>query len=455
MDSQRYRQQDLIEFAINVLIKGGFPHNQAKAAARILVEADLRGDHAHGIIGGVGLDDILIKVNDDEKQLGFKRIRIPGNNEDYELKKPYDTVIIVDAKGFLGHYVALDIIPKVIQIAKRFGVGKAYIRNSTHFGDCGIYSEIIAHNDLAAKVTCTSSQWTKPFIELQDKEDTGSSFNLNRYRGVRKRFGTNPLAWSIPYDGGIITIDMASTQRAVSPAIAVGKFNAKELQITQDNSGINCIGKGEKKKKLTEDLHLSIARSESVEQLYEKLSHLGYDNTINVKPVEKGLLKGPHGEDIKYPIAFDRTFKKYFWIAPLGGTFFGYKGFGINTLIELHNVIGGGATGLIRELDKNESPKTPERVSQTVEAYAIDVLYPLEVAKAKLGESVKMTKDCGNHLLCLPGQKEQETKKEYLARGIPMTPDSIKKLKAIASEAGISFKLKAIKNQSSPKGLDG
>ena len=105
---------------------------------------------------------------------------------------------------------------------------------------------------------------------------------------------------------------MASTQRAVSPAIAVGKFNAKELQITQDNSGINCIGKGEKKKKLTEDLHLSIARSESVEQLYEKLSHLGYDNTINVKPVEKGLLKGPHGEDIKYPIAFDRTFKKYF-----------------------------------------------------------------------------------------------------------------------------------------------
>jgi len=455
MDSQRYGQQDLIKFAINVLIKGGLPQNQAKAAARILVEADLRGDHAHGIAGGVGLDDILIKVNDDEKQLGFKRIRIPGNNEDYEFKQPYDTVIIVDAKGFLGHYVALDITPKVIQIAKRFGVGKAYIRNSTHFGDCGIYSEIIAHNDLAARVTCTSSQWTKPFVELQDKQDTGSSFNLNRYRGVRKRFGTNPLAWSIPYDGGIITIDMASTQRAVSPAIAVGKFNAKELQITQDNAGINCIGKGEKKKKLTEDLHLSIARSESVEQLYEKLSHLGYDNTINVKPVEKGLLKGPHGEDITYPIAFDRTFKKYFWIAPLGGTFFGYKGFGINTLIELDNVIGGGTTGLIRELDKNEDPKTPERVSQTIEAYAIDVLYPLEVAKAKLGESVKMTKDCGNDLLYLPGQKEQETKKEYLARGIPMTPDRIKKLKAIASEVGISFKPKAIKNHSSLKGLNG
>ena len=127
----------------------------------------------------------------------------------------------------------------------------------------------------------------------------------------------------------------------------------------------------------------------------------------------------------------------------------------MNTLIELDNVIGGGTTGLIRELDKNESPKTPERVSQTIEAYAIDVLYPLDVAKVKLGESVKMTKDCGNDLLYLPGQKEQETKKEYLATGIPMTQDRIKKLKDISSKAGISFKLKAIKNQGSPKGLDG
>ena len=114
----------------------------------------------------------------------------------------------------------------------------------------------------------------------------------------------------------------------------------------------------------------------------------------------------------------------------------------MNTLIELDNVIGGGTTGLIRELDKNETPKTPERVSQTIEAYAIDVLYPLDVAKVKLGESVKMTKDCGNDLLYLPGQKEQETKKEYLATGIPMTQDRIKKLKDISSKAEISFKLK-------------
>ena len=80
----------------------------------ILVEADLRGDHAQGIAGAVGLDDILVKVSDNSKELGFRWIEIPS---DYELNKPYDTVITVDAKATIGHYVALDIIPEVVKIA--------------------------------------------------------------------------------------------------------------------------------------------------------------------------------------------------------------------------------------------------------------------------------------------------------------------------------------------------
>ena len=441
MHPQRCRAQDLIRFGKNVLVEIGFPENQAKAAAMILVEADLRGDHAHGIAGGMALDDILVKVNDDAKKLGFKRIEIPKDSEDYELNKPYDTIITVDAKGTLGHYVALDIIPEVIEIAKNFGMAKAYIRNSTHFGDCGIYSEIIANHDLAVKVSCTSNQWTKPFIELQDKEYLDSPSNVDRYRDVTKRFGTNPVAWSIPYEGGIVTIDMAATQHAVSPAFEAAKYNSRALGMTQDKEGIRYIGKGNKKQELSDALHLSLARSESREQLVKKLNMLGYDLEINLKAVERESLKGPEGEDINYPLAVDDTFKNHFWIAPLGGTFFGYKGFGLNMLIELDNVIGGGVTGLIRELDKNGNPKTPERVSQTIEAYAIDVLYPLEVAKTRLRESVETTKDCGNQLLYLPGQKEQETKREYLANGIPMTPDRIDALKTIAAEVGVPFSL--------------
>lgn len=439
MNLKRYNAEDLIRFGTNVLVGIGFPENQAHATAMILVEADLRGDHAHGLTGATGLKEILTKTSDDVKALGFRRIEIPEDPKCYELKKSHDTIISVDAKGTLGHYVALDIIPEVIGIAKKFGMAKAYIRNSSHFGDCGIYSEIIANHDLAAKVSCTSPPWTKPFIELQDKGDLDSPSNSARYRGVTKRFGTNPIAWSIPYDEGIITIDMAATQRAVSPAIDVAKHNSQALGITQDTKGKLYIGKGNKKVELSEELHLSMARCESHAQFLNRLGRLGYGTPIDVKAVESGLLKGPEGEDVNYPLAYDATFKNHFWIAPLGGTLFGYKGFGMNMLIELDNVIGGGMTGLIRGMDEEGKPKTLERVSQTIEAHAIDVLDTLEVAKRRIGESVKATRNCGNRLLYLPGQKEQEARKDNLANGIPMTPESINKLNTIATAVGVSF----------------
>ena len=74
--------------------------------------------------------------------------------------------------------------------------------------------------------------------------------------------------------------------------------------------------------------------------------------------MEKGLLKGPEGEEIRYPLVFDEVFKNKFWVAPLGGTYFGYKGFGLNMFLELDNVIGGGVPGLIRMLDDQGNPTT-------------------------------------------------------------------------------------------------
>ncbi|MHC4230079.1 MAG: Ldh family oxidoreductase, partial [Planctomycetota bacterium] len=128
MDLQRFRAEDLVGFGKNVLIKIGFPEKQAYAAAKILVEADLRGDHAHGIAGGMSLDDIIAKVYEDERTPAFTRTRIAEFTAD---KQKYPAILSFDAHGTLGHYVALEIIPQLIQTAKKFGYAKAYIRNST------------------------------------------------------------------------------------------------------------------------------------------------------------------------------------------------------------------------------------------------------------------------------------------------------------------------------------
>lgn len=448
MPTSRYRAEDLIELGKEILTQPGigFTKTQAYAAAKILVEADLRGDPDHGIISGDKLNDIYEKVHDDAGVLGFKRICNPsdlkktGDSDDFiRDRQKYPTILTVDAKRLLGHYVTLEILPEVIRTAKKFGYAKAYIRNSTHFGNCGIYSEMIAENDLAAKVSCTTAAWTMPFIEPQENANRSQ----NRYEGVKKRFGTNPIAWSIPYDKGIITIDIATTQRAVSPAINAANYNASVLGIHMNSDTPTDIGKGGKKV-LLKNVHLTISKSESGAALQKALSKLGYEKNIKLRPVEKGLIKGPAGEDIHYPLAFDEVFKKQFWVAPLGGTLFGYKGFGLNMLVELDNVMGGGEPGLIRKLNVQGKPTTPEGVTQTIEAYAIDMLHPLPEAKKRLGESVRTTRLCGNELMFLPGEKEQLLRKKYREQGIPVTIDQLKKLQAIAKKAGAGFDLKPV-----------
>ena len=448
MQTGRYKAEDLIEFGKQILTHPqlGMTEKQALATTKILVEADLRGDPDHGIAGGDKLNDVYVKIQDNYDQLGFKRIcnsddlKKQGTDGDFIVQaSKYPTMMAVDAKGLLGHYVALEILPEIIKTAKQLGYAKAYIQNSTHFGNCGIYSEMIAENDLAAKVTCTSPAYTKPFIEPQGEPTD----NRNRYDGVKKRFGTNPMAWSIPYDQGIITIDMATTQRAVSPTIRVANNNMTTLGIETGSDGMLYIGKGDRKT-LLRDVHRSLARIGNDADLQKELSKLGYEEAVSLEAVESGLLKGPAGEDINYPLAFDEVFKKQFWVAPLGGTFFGYKGFGLNMLVELDNVTGGSEPGLIRQLDADGKPLTPEWVSQTIEAYAIDTLFPLAEAKKRIGESVRTTRQCGNDLMFLPGEKEQLLRRKNLEEGIPLMQDQLKKLEAIALKLGVAFNLKPI-----------
>jgi LDH2 family malate/lactate/ureidoglycolate dehydrogenase len=313
---KRFRVEVLIDFGKDVLVKAGFPEKQAQAAPMILVEADLRGDHAHGIAGGVSLAEYIERVYDDEGEIGVKRIEIA----DYSL-------------------------------------------------------------------------------------------------------------------GGIITIDMAATQRAVSPALEVARYNSQALNIKKSKDGVFYIKCGGADVRLS-DIHLSVAKSRSQE---EALKKLGIKDSIKLHAVEEGLLQGPEGEAIRFPLALDDVFKSKVWVAPLGSTYFGYKGFGLNMLIELDNVVGGGVPGLIRILDSRENPTTSERVSQTIEAYAIDVICSLEEAKENLRRAVETTLQCGNRLMYLPGQKEQEKRKEHLAQGIPMTIERVRLLKKTASDSRINI----------------
>ncbi|MBN2112357.1 Ldh family oxidoreductase [Candidatus Woesearchaeota archaeon] len=400
----RYDANEIINFGKDVLMKAGYSLRDALTAAKILVEADLRGVSSHGIAGGSSLDDIL-----DKKKEGGVTL------EKFEvLPQKYTTIFNIDAKGSLGHVAADAACDLVIEKAKETGYAKAYIFNSSHFGIAGYYSEKIANHNLAGRVTCTSPVWTKPFIES------------GIYDGVQKRFGTNPIAWSIPCEGEILTLDMASTQRAVSPAIKVAKDNFAKLMRLKHECGIDYVSDLEQ---IQGEAALGKGKYSQInKQLKENLG-------IELAALPEQYVLDKEGREVRYPLSFNGYFKSNYWIAPLGGTTFGYKGFILNMMIEMDNITGGGNPNPIPS--GNQSAEG--RVSQTVEAYCIDHYEPIDVIKRNLRIAVERTITSGGDGVKLPGQKEHEFMADRLSNGIPYNSEQIGRLVKAGEDAGVEF----------------
>jgi LDH2 family malate/lactate/ureidoglycolate dehydrogenase len=172
-----------------LLIGNGVPSFKADITAEVLVEADMRGIFSHGINS---LD--LIVINSIKKG-GTD----PNARAEDRTRNPEFPIRHIDAHGDLGHPVAYEAVDMVKRLARTHGYGKVYVSNANHFGIGAIYTErICAEKDLAGRVTCTTPSVVKP------------------YGGGKNRLGTNVIAWSIPYDMGFVTIDMATTIHAVS-----------------------------------------------------------------------------------------------------------------------------------------------------------------------------------------------------------------------------------------------
>ena len=111
----------------------------------------------------------------------------------------------MDAKGGLGPSAAMDAAHLAGDIADALGYGKVYVRDANHFGATCVYVEALTARGFAGRATCTSGAWMIPF------------------GGDRIRLGTNPITWGVPCGEQPIVIDIAMTQRAVSPALRAAK----------------------------------------------------------------------------------------------------------------------------------------------------------------------------------------------------------------------------------------
>ena len=158
------------DFMIDVFKAYGVPEEDAKICADVLLESDRRGIESHGCnrFKPIYIDRIV------------KGTLLPKTQ--LEIVKETQTTIVMDAHDGMGMVAAHAMMEKLIQKAKECGMAGGAIRNSTHYGIAGYWTDMAAKQGLIA-VTGTNA---RPSI--------APTF------GVENMLGTNPLTFSLPTD---------------------------------------------------------------------------------------------------------------------------------------------------------------------------------------------------------------------------------------------------------------
>lgn len=159
----------LRQFLIDVFIKLNVPEKDAKIIADILITADLKGIKTHGI---------------QRLKTYYERIKkgIYNSNTNIEIIKESPTTAVLDGNCGIGHVIAYEAMNLAIQKAKEFGIGAVAVRNSTHFGIAGYYSQMAASEGMIGIATTNTTPAVPPT------------------NGSEPILGTNPLAAGVPTD---------------------------------------------------------------------------------------------------------------------------------------------------------------------------------------------------------------------------------------------------------------
>lgn len=355
MIKTKYKPDIIKSYVCEILKRNGVPVEKAKITSDVLVEADTRGIFSHGVNS---LDLLVIRSIKDGGTNPSSTLEDKTRNKKFPIRH-------LDAHGALAHPAAIEAVDLVKKLARQTGFGKVYVFNANHFGAAGIYSErICTEKDLAGRVTCTTPTIVKP------------------YGGKRNRLGTNLISWSVPYDRGIITIDMATTIHATSGILKALVEGTKFPFPVYDKDG----------KETTDP-----KRFNSLDDFLEKGSMI-----------------------------------------PLGGlgegeADAGYKGTGLAMLIELDSVIGGGFSGTINPAIHDKR----RRIKQAFEAWRIDTLFPQEEALKHISRTISDIRDKQGKTMLLPGEKEAKQRENSLREGIPYSFKQIERLEKLGKEVGL------------------
>jgi ureidoglycolate dehydrogenase (NAD+) len=169
------------------LCEVNMPEKDAAVVADVLLYAELRGVHSHGVM---------------RVEHYTNRIRSGGMNLKpdlrIELLKP--SIGLVDAQGAAGHVVTKYAAGQAIRIAGEQGLAMVGIKNNSHCGALAYYVQMALDAKMAAMICVNTDKCVVPF------------------GGRDSFFGTNPFAFGFPGERDAILLDMATSE------VALGKI---------------------------------------------------------------------------------------------------------------------------------------------------------------------------------------------------------------------------------------
>jgi L-2-hydroxycarboxylate dehydrogenase (NAD+) len=181
MSSVRVDAERLRAFTAQAFERVGVSPEDARVAAEILVESDLRGIESHGV---ARLHHYLAHITQGQVAAETR----------LEIVRELPTTLTLDAGNGVGLVAARRAMELAIARAAEYGSAAVAVRNSNHFGIAGYYAMMALPHDMIGIAMCNASPNVVPF------------------GGSQALLGTNPIAWAIPCgEEPAVVMDMATS----------------------------------------------------------------------------------------------------------------------------------------------------------------------------------------------------------------------------------------------------
>lgn len=176
----RIDSRKLFNFAKQVMKKSGCSDSEAEEVATVLVEADLRGIHSHGVA--------RLKRYVDHINAGIIKPKAEP-----QLINETPLGVVYNGNGGVGQHVSMLAMNRCIEKAGSYGVGFCSVKNSNHFGIAGYYAEMASKKGHIGIALTNTAPLVVPTFS---KEPV---------------LGTNPISVAIPMNNNTFLLDMATS----------------------------------------------------------------------------------------------------------------------------------------------------------------------------------------------------------------------------------------------------